>query len=312
MASPRKLSQALQYVDARQQALGSLGDLPPNYAPAGPAPSQQPEMSWLDRLAEFNAGAGAGLANQVTGIGEMVTDPIGTAKGIASGVVDIALKPSLIAQALVQMGKRAAASPAGFGEVIGENINPRNLLKTFTHPKITSINNDAEKAFLAQAKAEQKRLVNLGEDLPEIKDVYDAMNSDPLVKKMAISVLSPYALNQYEKDLKQIAEKNNLIISASDKTGHYWGLENPESEDFASVRWMKDHKQKQGGGFNEKTQQRHGESDIDVGFDSDGNISVRLGEGFEPSKQFEKVIEIFKNEFEGKNIIDLLLGEGKR
>jgi len=136
MANPRKLSQALQYVDARQQALGSLGDLPPNFAPAGSAPSQQPEMSWLDRLAEFNAGAGAGLANQVTGLGEMVTDPIGTAKGIASGVVDIAKNPALVVAALKAMGEKAMASPAGFGEVVGENLslNPRKLVETFAHP----------------------------------------------------------------------------------------------------------------------------------------------------------------------------------
>ena len=314
MADPRKLSQALQYVDARQRAVGSLGDLPPNYAPAGSVPSKQPEMSWLDRLAELNAGAGKGLANQVTGLGEMVTNPIGTAKGIASGVVDIAKNPAIIVAALKAMGEKAITSPAGFGEVVAENmsLNPRKLVETFAHPKISSISGDAEKSFLHLAKAEQKRLSNLGEELPEINDVYDAMNSDPLIKKMAMSSLAPYALKEYSKNLENVAAQNNLKLSAADKSGHYWNLEDPLSDDFASVRWMKDHKQKQGGGFNEATQQRHGESDIDVGFDSDGDFTVRLGEGFEPSNQLQKIVDNFRQQFEGKNIVDLLLGEGKR
>ena len=308
MTRQERMALALAY----QQRRPNLGDLSPEQVTAMQAPTQQPTMSLLDRISETGAGIGKGLANTVEGMGQMVTAPIETGKEMYRNVSDVVSNPSLIADALKQMGEKATSSPAGFGEVVGENINPRNLLRTITHPKIRSISGDAEKSFLLQAKAEQKRLSNLGEELPEINDVYDAMNSDPLVKRMAMSSLAPYALTKYSKNLENVAAQNNLKLSAADKSGHYWNLEDPLSDDFASVRWMKDHKQKQGGGFNEATQQRHGESDIDVGFDSDGDFTVRLGEGFEPSKQLQKVVENFKQHFEGKNIVDLLLGKEKR
>jgi len=308
MTRQERMALALAY----QQRRPNLGDLSPEQITAMQAPTQQPTMSLLDRLSETGAGIGKGLANTVEGMGQMVTAPIETGKEMYRNVSDVVSNPSLIVDALKQMGEKATSSPAGFGEVVGENINPRNLLKTLTHPKISAISADAEKSFLLQAKAEKKRLSNLGEELPEINDVYDAMNSDLLIKKAAISSLMPHALAKYSKTLENAANQSNLKLSTTDRSGHYWDLEDQFSDDFASVRWMKDHKQKQGGGFNEALQQQHGESDIDIGFDSDGDLTVRLGQDFKPSKQFQKVIDNLKRQFEGKNIVDLLLGEGKR
>jgi hypothetical protein len=126
MTPQERMALALAY----QQRKPDLGDLSPEQVTAMQAPTQQPTMSFLDRLSENGAGLGKGLANQVEGMGQMVTHPIETGKEMYRNVSDIVSNPSLIADALKQMGEKAASSPAGFGEVVGENINPRNLLKT--------------------------------------------------------------------------------------------------------------------------------------------------------------------------------------
>ena len=115
---------------AYQQRRPNLGDLSPEQVTAMQAPTQQPTMSLLDRISETGAGIGKGLANTVEGMGQMVTAPIETGKEMYRNVSDVVSNPSLIADALKQMGEKATSSPAGFGEVVGENINPRNLAKT--------------------------------------------------------------------------------------------------------------------------------------------------------------------------------------
>ena len=126
MTPQERMALALAY----QQRRPDLGDLSPEQLTAMQAPTQQPTMSFLDRLSETGAGIGKGLANQVEGVGQMVTHPIETGKEIYRNLSDIVSNPSLIVDALKQMGEKAASSPAGFGEVVGENINPRNLAKT--------------------------------------------------------------------------------------------------------------------------------------------------------------------------------------
>jgi len=115
---------------AYQQRKPNLGDLSPEQVTAMQAPTQQPTMSLLDRISETGAGIGKGLANTVESMGQMVTAPIETGKEMYRNVSDIVSNPSLIADALKQMGEKATSSPAGFGEVVGENINPRNLART--------------------------------------------------------------------------------------------------------------------------------------------------------------------------------------
>ena len=114
----------------QQRNRPNLGDLSPEQVTAMQAPTQQPTMSLLDRISETGAGIGKGLANTVEGMGQMVTAPIETGKEMYRNVSDVVSNPSLIADALKQMGEKATSSPAGFGEVVGENINPRNLAKT--------------------------------------------------------------------------------------------------------------------------------------------------------------------------------------
>ena len=126
MTPQERMALALAY----QQRRPNLGDLSPEQMTAMQAPTQQPTMSFFDRLSETGAGIGKGLANTVEGMGQMVTAPIETGKEMYRNVSDVVSNPSLIVDALKQMGEKATSSPAGFGEVVGENINPRNLAKT--------------------------------------------------------------------------------------------------------------------------------------------------------------------------------------
>ena len=126
MTPQERMALALAY----QQRKPNLGDLSPEQVTAMQAPTQQPTMSLLDRISETGAGIGKGLANTVESMGQMVTAPIETGKEMYRNVSDVVSNPSLIVDALKQMGEKATSSPAGFGEVVGENINPRNLAKT--------------------------------------------------------------------------------------------------------------------------------------------------------------------------------------
>ena len=135
MTPQERMALALAY----QQRKPNLGDLSPEQVTAMQAPTQQPTMSFLDRLSETGAGIGKGLANTVESMGQMVTAPIETGKEMYRNVSDVVSNPSLIADALKQMGEKATSSPAGFGEVVGENINPRNLLKGLATPNVREI-----------------------------------------------------------------------------------------------------------------------------------------------------------------------------
>ena len=135
MTPQERMALALAY----QQRKPNLGDLSPEQMTAMQAFTQQPTMSLLDRISETGAGIGKGLANTVESMGQMVTAPIETGKEMYRNVSDVVSNPSLIVDALKQMGEKATSSPAGFGEVVGENINPRNLAKTFAHPNIKQI-----------------------------------------------------------------------------------------------------------------------------------------------------------------------------
>ena len=127
MTRQERMALALAY---QQRNRPNLGDLSPEQVTAMQAPTQQPTMSLLDRISETGAGIGKGLANTVESMGQMVTAPIETGKEMYRNVSDVVSNPSLIVDALKQMGEKATSSPAGFGEVVGENINPRNLAKT--------------------------------------------------------------------------------------------------------------------------------------------------------------------------------------
>ncbi len=76
-------------------------------------------------LENLSIGLGEGLTNQLEGIKGMVTDPIGTAKGVYEAGKAVVRDPAIIASALRQMGQKAMSGPLNAGEVIGEMIGPR-------------------------------------------------------------------------------------------------------------------------------------------------------------------------------------------
>lgn len=94
-----------------------------------------PTPNYLRDAGQFVGGVGRGLANQfVVSPLQMVQqsyyDPYALGQGVVQGVAQFAQDPvGAVGNSLRGMWNRAKASPAGLGEVIGENIDPRNLLK---------------------------------------------------------------------------------------------------------------------------------------------------------------------------------------
>jgi hypothetical protein len=133
MADPKRVAAALQY----QQQKPAWWDAVPVAGQQGPTTPN--EMSWLDRLNELSAGVGTGLTNQLEGYKQLITHPIDTAQQIYQSGKAIVQDPALLAQGLKAMGERAVSSPQGLGEVVGENINPRNLLRNLATPNVNEL-----------------------------------------------------------------------------------------------------------------------------------------------------------------------------
>ena len=89
--------------------------------PAQPAP----QSDFRTNLENLSIGLGEGLTNQLEGIKGIVTDPVGTAKGVYEAGKAVVRDPAIIADALRQMGNKAMSGPLGAGEVIGEMLGPR-------------------------------------------------------------------------------------------------------------------------------------------------------------------------------------------
>lgn len=94
-----------------------------------------PSPNYLRDAGQFVGGVGRGLSNQfVTGPLELVQqsyyDPYALGQGVVQGVAQFAQDPvGAVGNSLRSMWTRAKSSPAGLGEVVGENIDPRNWLK---------------------------------------------------------------------------------------------------------------------------------------------------------------------------------------
>ena len=136
MADPKRVARALQY----QQDKPAWWDAVPVADAPGTVRTPTPqEMSWLDRLNELSAGAGKGIESQLEGYKNMVLHPVDTAKQMYQSGKAVVQDPSLLVKGLQAMGERAMGSPQGFGEVVGENINPRNLLRNLARPSIEEL-----------------------------------------------------------------------------------------------------------------------------------------------------------------------------
>lgn len=136
MADPKRVARALQY----QQDKPAWWDAVPVADAPGTVRTPTPqEMSWLNRLNELSAGAGKGIESQLEGYKNMVLHPVDTAQQMYQSGKAVVQDPSLLVKGLQAMGERAMGSPQGFGEVVGENINPRNLLRNLARPSMEEL-----------------------------------------------------------------------------------------------------------------------------------------------------------------------------
>ena len=125
MAADRsRLAAALAYRQAEEDRRRRMLESIPT--PAGTTPAQPaPQADFRTNLENLSIGVGEGLTNQLEGIKGLVTDPIGTAKGVYEAGKAVVRDPAIIASALRQMGQKAMSGPLGAGEVMGEMIGPR-------------------------------------------------------------------------------------------------------------------------------------------------------------------------------------------
>lgn len=94
-----------------------------------------PSPNYLASAGQFVSGVGRGLGTQfVTAPLQLVQqsyeDPYSLGQGIYEGARGLVADPvGVVGNSLRGMWNRAKSSPAGLGEVVGENIDPRNWLK---------------------------------------------------------------------------------------------------------------------------------------------------------------------------------------
>jgi len=119
MAADRnRLAAALAYEQERRRRLAEVIPTP------GPVTAAPTSPNLRRDLENLSIGVGEGITNQLEGLKDIVTDPIGSAKAGYEAVRGIVRDPSVLAEALRQTGQKAMSGPLGAGEVIGEMVNP--------------------------------------------------------------------------------------------------------------------------------------------------------------------------------------------
>lgn len=94
-----------------------------------------PSPNYLRDAGQFVGGVTRGLGTQyLTGplqvVQQSYEDPYALGQGIYEGARGLVADPvGVVGNSLREMWNRAKSSPAGLGEVVGENIDPRNWLK---------------------------------------------------------------------------------------------------------------------------------------------------------------------------------------
>ena len=94
-----------------------------------------PSPNYLRDAGQFVGGVGRGLANQfvvspLQMVQQSYQDPYSLGQGIYEGARSLAADPvGVVGNSLRGMWNRAKSGPAGLGQVVGENIDPRNFLK---------------------------------------------------------------------------------------------------------------------------------------------------------------------------------------
>ena len=89
--------------------------------PAQPAP----QSDFRTNLENLSIGLGRGVTTGLEGVKGIITDPVGTARGVYESGKAVIRDPSVIADALRYTAEKATSGPLGAGEVIGEMLGPR-------------------------------------------------------------------------------------------------------------------------------------------------------------------------------------------
>jgi hypothetical protein len=121
-ADRQRLAAALAYRQAEEERRRRMMESVP--VPGAEIPAAPPSRNFRRDLENLSIGIGEGLTRQLEGVREIVTDPIGAAKGAYEGVKAVVRDPGVIADALRYTGQKAMSGPLGAGEVIGEMVGP--------------------------------------------------------------------------------------------------------------------------------------------------------------------------------------------
>lgn len=121
--------------------------------------SRPAPLTLAERAQELQYGLGQGLGNAAVAplqfAADLYQDPRGVVGGMLQGYRQLLTHPvDTVGNSLREMWTRAKSSPAGLGEVVGENIDPRNWLKPrsalkkdiFVGPKSKTWNSNAAAA----------------------------------------------------------------------------------------------------------------------------------------------------------------------
>ena len=119
-ADRQRLAAALAYEEERRRRM--MESVPGLVTtPAQPAP----RADFRTNLENLSIGLGRGVTTGLEGVKGIITDPVGTAKGVYEAGRAVVRDPSVIADALRYTAEKATSGPLGAGEVIGEMLGPR-------------------------------------------------------------------------------------------------------------------------------------------------------------------------------------------
>jgi len=121
-ADRQRLAAALAYKQAEEERRRRMMESVPGLVtdPAQPAP----RADFRTNLENLSIGLGRGVTTGLEGIKGIITDPVGTARGVYEVGKAVIRDPSVIADALRYTAEKATSGPLGAGEVIGEMVSP--------------------------------------------------------------------------------------------------------------------------------------------------------------------------------------------
>ena len=117
-----RLAAALAYKQAEEERRRQMMESVPTLEPVIAPPASRNFRRDLENL---SIGLGRGVTTGLESVKGIITDPIGTAKGVYETGKAVIRNPSVIADALRYTAEKVTSGPLGAGEVIGEMLGPR-------------------------------------------------------------------------------------------------------------------------------------------------------------------------------------------